>query len=1226
MKLFNKLKKLISYSFALTVALAAADQAQAQGAGSAIRFTGAATSSANLSDSLSQALSQSDFTIEMWIKVRSNASDPVFIGNKNWASGANTGFLWCRYAANTLRFNFRANGRTRKDYNMTLDYAKWNHIAITVKRNGSITGYVNGRLNGTPINIAADSGYALHANFPLRLGADGNNAYTIDGDMDEVRIWNTIRTEADIRNNMCQKISGAESGLMAYYRLDETSGNTLTNSASASTGFFDGSFAGAPVRIASGAAIGDAAVNLYATSFAGQSLNLTSAANGNIQLSGISDSMYGVHIFKVNAAPNTTAGIPNPGSNNVYYGIFPVNDTASYTLAYDYTNFPAAISNEGGIDLFNRYSTDATWTLWGALKNTTANTLTKTAAKGRNDLVMGSFVPSVTCNIPTALNAQNISANGATLGWTTGGSNTWNLSYGTGAFTPGAGGTTLHNLSTAATALTGLTANTTYRFYVQDSCAALNSSSAWAGPYSFTTAMDYSSFGSGYAMNFQGTAANEHVNLGDSLSGAIAKTNFTIETWIRFNNPSSDPSFIGNKDWASGQNTGILWCWNGGNSLRFNFKPAGGTRRDYDMTVPDPSAWNHIAMVVDRSGMLTAYLNGIQAGTPINIAADSGRSLDGVLPLRIGQDGTGVYGPKFKGAMDELKIWNKALTVNELRQHICQKVNGNDTNLIAYYRMDETAGNVLTNLAQASGAVFNGVLMNNPQRIISGAAIGDTSINNYPTDWTGISLSLGSNAQGSITIDSIAADALGMHVYRINNAPNFTNGIVQPGSTNNHFGVFIPGNKNAAYKMSYNYSAYPAAVANNAQLHIYNRGSNADMTWIQTPAQNNTTTNTIGLSPAAAVKQYILADFSAAACPTPANISTTGIDTGKATINWTSTAAGHIIEYGNNGFVPGTGTTVSAIGASLTLNNLDAAQTYTFYIKDSCSATSSSAWVGPFIFTTLNPCPLPVNITADSITDASMVIKWVDNGMVTQDYIVSWGVQGFGNPAFGIQTNVNEKRFELTGASANTAYDFYVRTNCNSSVSNSGWAGPFTFSTLACNVATGVSTTQITSTGAKASWTGTSGHWNLEYGAAGFNRGTGTPVSNLTAAGYTFSNLAANTAYDFYLQDSCTVGINPWKGPYSFRTIQPTAIDKTAGSLAFGLYPNPAQDQVTVQLPASGEATTIIIRNNLGSIVYEAITRNATTAISTSQLTSGIYFISLSQGQSSGNRKIAVQH
>lgn len=923
MQFFNKLKKLISYSFALTVALAATGTASGQGAASAISFNGTANTSATLSDSLSSALSQSDFTIEMWIKIRSNASDPVFIGNKNWASGANTGMIWCRYAANTIRFNFRANTRTRKDYNMTLDYSKWNHIAITVKRNGTITGYVNGKQNGTPINIAADSGYALHAALPLRLGADGTGAYPINGDMDEVKIWNTVRTETEIRNSMCQKINGTESNLLAYYRLDETSGNTLINSTAASTGYFDGAFTSAPTRIASGAALGDTAISLYTATFAGQVLNLGSTGNGNIQLNNISDAMEGVHIYKVNAVPNTTAGVPNPGSNNVYYGIFPVNDTATYNLVYNYSNYPAAISNEGGIDLFNRYSPDSTWTLWGAVKNAAANTLTRTASKGRNDLILGSFVPSVTCNVPTALNAQNITAHSAGLSWVTGGSNIWNVAYGTGTFTPGSGGTTLHNINTSATTLSGLAANTSYQFYVQDSCAALNSSSAWAGPYSFTTAVDYSTFGSGYAINFQGTAANEHINLGDSLSGAIATTNFTLETWIKFNNPSSDPSFIGNKDWASGQNTGILWCWNGGNSLRFNFKPAGGTRRDYDITVPDPSAWNHIAMVVDRSGNLTAYLNGIQAGTPINIAADSGKSLDGTLPIRIGQDGTGIYGPKFKGAMDELKIWKKALTVNEIRQNICQKVNGTDTNLMAYYRMDEAAGNSLINMATASGAVFNGTLLNNPQRIISGAAIGDTSINIYPADWTGTNLSLGSNAQGSLIVDSVESNTSGLHIYRINNAPNFTSGIGQIGSTAYHFGVFTPGNKTATYKVVYNYAAYPNAVANNSQLHLYNRSSNADTLWIQAPADNNTTTNNISLYQALGVKQYLLADFSAAACPSPVNIAISNIDTGSATLNWSSAAAGHTIEIGNAGFTLGTGTQVAATGSSTILNYLD---------------------------------------------------------------------------------------------------------------------------------------------------------------------------------------------------------------------------------------------------------------------------------------------------------------
>ncbi len=1205
----------------LSTGLGKSFSSHGQGAANALGFN--ANSHVTMGDSLSRALAQSDFTIEMWIKVRSNSSDPVFLGNKNWDNGANTGIVWCRYAANTFRFNFRAAGRTRKDVNLTLNYAKWNHIAVTVKRNGNITTYVNGVQNGTPVSIAADSGYSIYAGLPFRLGADGNAAYPIDGDMDEVRIWNTVRAIADIRTDMCRKLAGTESGLMAYYRMDETSGTTVTNAAATSTGFFNGTFVNTPSRIASGASIGDESVQLYAASYNGQTLSLNSNANGNVQLSNINNNSTGIHLFKVNAAPNTTSGISNPGTNNVYYGVFPVTDTTSYNLVYNYTNFPAANTFEGGIDLFKRYSMDSVWGLWAATKDVTNNTLSKNAVSGRQEIIIGSFVPSLVCTAPSALNAQNITTSSTQLSWTTGGSNAWNLAYGQGTFTPGSGGTTVNNLNVANHTLNNLQSNTAYTFYVSDTCASINSASAWAGPYSFTTATDYSNYGSGYAMNFQGTSANEHVNLGDSISGAMAFKSYTLETWIRFNNPSSDPSFIGNKNWASGQNTGILWCWNGGGNLRFNFKPAGGTRRDYDINVPDPAEWNHIAMVVDRNGFLTAYLNGVQAGTPINISADSGLSLDGTLPMRIGQDGTGVYGPKFRGAMDELRVWNKVMTAEEIRAQMCHKINPADTNLMAYYRMDEPAGNILTNLA-ATGAVFNGTLLNMPQRIISGAAIGDTSVQAYPTSWNGTNLSLNSNGMGQITIDSVEALTKGVHIYRVNSVPNNTNGIAQTGTTNQYFGVYTPGNKMAQYKTVYNYSNYPNAVANNAHLHLYNRKANDDTLWTQNSATNNVAAQQLLVTQPSGVKQFILADFSTPACPAPQNITAGNIDTGAATISWTSTAGTHLVEFGNTNFTLGNGTQVSSTTTSVLLSNLNASQVYKFYVKDSCSATTASAWVGPFYFTTLNPCPQPFNIHADSITATTMLVKWEDNGIVTQDYIVSWGTQGFGNPAFGIQTNVTDKRYELTAATPNTTYDFYVRANCNSSVSNSGWVGPFSFTTLPCTPAQNVMVSDITTNGAQANWDSTALFWNLSYGPSGFDPANGTIASNLSNPQYTFTGLSNNTAYEFYIQDSCALGLNPWQGPFTFNTASPSSIKTPANSI-FQLYPNPAKSTVTITLN-NQKTAKLNVYNQIGSLILQQDLNTKITNLDVLALPSGVYLFTISEGGKSATQKIVIQH
>jgi len=45
--------------------------------------------------------------------------------------------------------------------------------------------------------------------------------------MDDVRIWNAARTETEIRENMCKTLIGNETGLVAYYRMDQKDGTIL---------------------------------------------------------------------------------------------------------------------------------------------------------------------------------------------------------------------------------------------------------------------------------------------------------------------------------------------------------------------------------------------------------------------------------------------------------------------------------------------------------------------------------------------------------------------------------------------------------------------------------------------------------------------------------------------------------------------------------------------------------------------------------------------------------------------------------------------------------------------------------------------------------------------------------------------------------------------------------------------------------------------------------------
>ena len=102
-----------------------------------------------------------------------------------------------------------------------LNANQWYHVAA-VKEGGSRRLYLNGveqSLSGSALNVSAN-------NNPIRIGSDYGSRY-FDGRIDEVRIWNIAREQADIAADMNSTLSGNENGLVAYYHFNEGEGNTL---------------------------------------------------------------------------------------------------------------------------------------------------------------------------------------------------------------------------------------------------------------------------------------------------------------------------------------------------------------------------------------------------------------------------------------------------------------------------------------------------------------------------------------------------------------------------------------------------------------------------------------------------------------------------------------------------------------------------------------------------------------------------------------------------------------------------------------------------------------------------------------------------------------------------------------------------------------------------------------------------------------------------------------
>ena len=88
-------------------------------------------------------------------------------------------------------------------------------------------------------------------------------------------------------------------------------------------------------------------------------------------------------------------------------------------------------------------------------------------------------------------------------------------------------------------------------------------------------------------------------------------------------------------------------------------------------------------------------------------------------------------------------------------------------------------------------------------------------------------------------------------------------------------------------------------------------------------------------------------------CPQPSTLAVVSTTNSSVTLSWISGGASNAqIEYGLQGFTQGNGTKASVTNSPATITSLSANTIYAFYIRDSCSTTNQSNWIGPILETT----------------------------------------------------------------------------------------------------------------------------------------------------------------------------------------------------------------------------------------------------------------------------------
>lgn len=266
----------------------------------------------------------------------------------------------------------------------TLSTNTWYHIAATYDGANMII-----YINGVEQNAIAQTGNIDVSASTFKIGnwASGN---FWAGQLDEVRVWNTARTAAEIRENMHLTLGGCETGLVSYYQFNEGSGTALGDNASSGN---NGTIAGGATWGTSDVNVGnDASSNSNSQTNTAVGTGTFNFASANVSMDIVAHSATEDITATYQAfTPNGITGAD--GVNIIQNPVWTINKSSSTaTILVNYTfTFAAATFTSTDPSKYSLYwremNSGGNWT-----KIATANAMTATTATFKSISLTGQFM------------------------------------------------------------------------------------------------------------------------------------------------------------------------------------------------------------------------------------------------------------------------------------------------------------------------------------------------------------------------------------------------------------------------------------------------------------------------------------------------------------------------------------------------------------------------------------------------------------------------------------------------------------------------------------------------------------------------------------------------------------------------------------------------------------------------------------------------------------------
>lgn len=213
-----------------------------------------------------------------------------------------------------------------------------------------------------------------------------------------------------------------------------------------------------------------------------------------------------------------------------------------------------------------------------------------------------------------------------------------------------------------------------------------------------------------YALSFNGT--NSYVSIGTPLSSS---TSYTKEAWVYCTNSSGSRNIISSMNCPFWLNAGVLTAGQAGNFTLIA-----------DASAFPVNTWVHVAVTYDAATTtMKLYRDGTLVNT--NSAVPAYTSENTYIASHFG---SGSY---WQGNIDEVRIWNTALTQAQLKKYMYRGPAVNASGLLAYYKFNDGAGSTLASSCTNTTGL-DGTIQNSPSWISSPVQLSNSALSFDGTD------------------------------------------------------------------------------------------------------------------------------------------------------------------------------------------------------------------------------------------------------------------------------------------------------------------------------------------------------------------------------------------------------------------------------------------------------------------------------------------------------------